>query len=108
MPRLSPNASLPVDVDARELRERLELAVARGHVDAVAEAATELVKFTWAHPEYQLLKLVASEFSDTAAKKIESQYAGRCSECQSRYSPGDLIYWTPGQRAKCVGCGGKP
>ncbi len=93
------------DIEARELRERFDLACVRGDEHEIVEAAKALVRFRAEHPEYELLKLVPCELGKPEpVRQIESQYDGRCKACGSRYSRGDLIYWSSESGARCGGC----
>lgn len=99
------------DQDARALRERLELLALGDDDRACAEAARQLVAFVADHPEYRLCAMIpeSAPVVEGAPRKLASQYDGRCNACRSRYSVGDLVWWTSGKSgALCVGCGGKP
>lgn len=100
--------SLPVDIRARELRERFELACVRTDDQAAAEAARELVRFCSENPEYRLMWLVGDASKPAAKKTIRSQFPGRCRTCSASHVPGDEVCWTPGVNGvECVSCGGK-
>jgi len=97
------------DQDARALRERLELLALGDDDRACAEAARQLVQFCVDHPEYVLCAMLpeSAPAPAEAPRKLVSQYDGRCTACRSRYSAGDLVFWTPGKPgALCLGCGG--
>jgi len=97
-----------VDQDARALRERLELLALGDDDRACAEAARQLVQFCADHPEYVLCALLpeSTPAAPEPAKRIESQYAGRCKRCDARVIPGEIVLWTPGEKGiQCLRCG---
>jgi hypothetical protein len=68
-----------------------------------------LVAFCDQHAEYMLCALIpeSSAPKPEPAVRIASKFSGRCKACSAFITPGDEVFFTPGEKGViCLKCGG--
>lgn len=105
-------AARNIDAEARQARERFELAIVRGDAQGALDAGRDMLAVVEADGDYELLSVrphereTAPSKGDDGPREITSQFDSRCTGCGGAVTAGKQAFWTPGTKGvRCMACG---
>lgn len=92
------------DANAREARERAELAAANRDSAQALEACSLLAELF--RSGYRLTALAEPAAIPAKPVRMRARFEGSCAECSAPIAPNDFVFWTRGvQGIECATCG---
>lgn len=96
---------LRIDMQAREARERAELAAARRDGELALEACDMLSELFGAG--FRLFPLADPSAVEAKPVRMRARFEGACAECGAPITVGDSVWWVRGvSGVECAACGG--